>query len=57
MHCAQRGKLVSHSNHFRPSSHHTDQDIMKMHPDTAIEVIMNTYGHDIKRFIFTYMKN
>lgn len=48
---------MGHSKVFHPSSKNNDQEIINMNPYMAIEVIMDTYGDEIKRFIFTYMKN
>jgi len=35
----------------------TDMEIMRMNRDEAIERIMNGYGDEIKRLIYTYLKN
>ncbi|MBB6454758.1 RNA polymerase sigma-70 factor (ECF subfamily) [Salirhabdus euzebyi] len=34
-----------------------DLKILQLNPNQAIEVIMDTYGDEIKRLIFTYVKN
>ncbi|WP_284140280.1 MULTISPECIES: sigma-70 family RNA polymerase sigma factor [unclassified Virgibacillus] len=49
---------MGHSKAFHPSYDERDKHIMSIHdPIEAIEVIMNTYGDEIKRLIFTYLKN
>ena len=34
-----------------------DLDILKANPKEAIELIMDTYGNDVKKFIYCYLKN
>ena len=34
-----------------------DLDILKVNPIEAIELIMDTYGNDVKKFIYRYLKN
>ena len=34
-----------------------DLDILKVNPIEAIELIMDTYGNDVKKFIYCYLKN
>lgn len=49
------GYEMSHStNSYQLSSH--DLMIIEMHPEQAIEVIMDTYGDEIKRLVYTYVK-
>ncbi|SET54013.1 RNA polymerase sigma-70 factor, ECF subfamily [Oceanobacillus limi] len=46
---------MGHSKPFHPT--YDEDDILKQNPTKAIEMIMDTYGDEIKRLIFTYMKN
>ena len=32
-------------------------DVLKENPIKAVEIIMNTYGNDVKKFIYTYLHN
>ncbi|TGN33119.1 hypothetical protein E4L99_15145 [Lysinibacillus sp. S2017] len=32
-------------------------DALKANPIEAVEIIMNTYGNDIKKFVYTYLNN
>lgn len=45
---------MAHSNAIHAIN---DRDIIHMNPSEAIEIIMNTYGTEIKRLVFTYVKN
>lgn len=51
------GKRVGHSKAFRPTYSKVDLEILQASPSQAIETIMNTYGDDIKRLVFAYVKN
>ena len=32
-------------------------DVLKANPIKAVEIIMNTYGNDVKKFVYTYLHN
>lgn len=32
-------------------------DVLKANPIEAVEIIMNTYGNDVKKFVYTYLNN
>ncbi|MEK5209684.1 sigma-70 family RNA polymerase sigma factor [Psychrobacillus sp. FSL H8-0510] len=32
-------------------------DVLKANPIKAVEIIMNTYGNEVKRFVYTYLHN
>lgn len=48
---------MGHSDDFHSINDKSDSAIMKMHPFEAIEIIMDTYGDEIKRLVFTYVQN
>ncbi|MBP1949276.1 sigma-70 family RNA polymerase sigma factor [Virgibacillus litoralis] len=48
---------MGHSKAFHPPYKEDDQDIIQMNPAEAIAEIMDLYGDEIKRLIYTYVKN
>lgn len=48
---------MGRSDAFHSTNNKSDSDIIKMNPTLAIEVIMDIYGNEIKRLVFTYVKN
>jgi RNA polymerase sigma factor (sigma-70 family) len=48
---------VGHSKAFHPTCDKEDLEIVQLNPSQAIEIIMDKYGDEIKRLVFTYLKN
>lgn len=48
---------MGHSKAFHPTCDKEDLEILQLNPAQAIETIMDTYGDEIKRLVFTYLKN
>ncbi|SDQ07989.1 sigma-70 family RNA polymerase sigma factor [Virgibacillus salinus] len=48
---------MGYSKAFHPPYKDDGQDIIQMNPAEAIEEIMDLYGDEIKRLIYTYVKN
>ncbi|MFD2043610.1 sigma-70 family RNA polymerase sigma factor [Ornithinibacillus salinisoli] len=46
---------MGHSKAFHPT--YDEDDILQQDQTRAIEMIMDTYGDEIKRLVYTYMKN
>ncbi|MGP4108018.1 hypothetical protein [Virgibacillus sp. L01] len=47
---------MGHSKAVHPPYKDDDQEIMQKTPTKAIEEIMDLYGDEIKRLIYTYVK-
>ncbi|WP_238985080.1 sigma-70 family RNA polymerase sigma factor [Bacillus kwashiorkori] len=45
------------SDVINPTIANVEQDILQMEKMEAIEMIMDLYGDEVKRFVFTYVKN
>lgn len=56
--CSSKGgKTVGFSEPFHPPSTKQEMHLLHMDPAHSIKIIMDTYGDEIKRLIYTYIKN